>query len=114
MGFWHRLRSMFQGGGSASRFLDIYILNFRCKEPLATRIDLYNDLSPAEEGTGVYFVRKVLTTSGANRCFSANEIQLWLDRNRKIVNLEVEGGKWLTREEYEVELEAFQKRIQPN
>lgn len=103
---------MFQGGGSTNRFLDIYILNFRCNEPLASRIDLFNDLSPAEDGEAAFFVRKVLTTSGAERCFSANEIQLWLDRNRKVVNLEVEGGKWLTREEYEAELEAFQKRIQ--
>ncbi len=112
MSFWNRLRSLFAGGGSTTRYLDIYILNFRCQEPLASRIDLYNDLSPAEEGKAVFYVRKVLTTSGADRCFSANEIQLWLDRNRKVVNLEVEGGKWLTREEYEAALETFQQRIQ--
>ncbi len=115
MGFWQRMRALFQvrGGSTTRRYLDIYILNYRCNEPLASRIDLYNDLSPAEEGNAAFFVRKVLTTSGAGRCFSANEIQLWLDRNRKVVNMEVEGGKWLTYEEYQEELEAFQQRIQP-
>ena len=113
MGFWPRLRRLFApGGASPPRYLDVYILNFRCNEPLATQIDLYNDPSPADEGAeAAFFVRKLLSTSGLQRCFATNEIQIWLDRNRRVVNYEVEGGRWLDQEEYEKEMGRFRARM---
>lgn len=113
MGFWNRLRRLFAPGRAATnRYLDVYILNFRCNEPLATQIDLYNDPSPADEGAeAAFFVRKLLSTSGLQRCFATNEIQIWLDRNRRVVNYEVEGGRWLAPEEYAKEIGLFRARM---
>ena len=113
MGFWNRLRRLFAPGrAAANRYLDVYILNFRCNEPLATQIDLYNDPSPADEDAeAAFFVRKLLSTSGLQRCFATNEIQIWLDRNRRVVNYEVEGGRWLDPEEYEKEIGLFRARM---
>ena len=113
MGFWNRLRRLFAPGrAAANRYLDVYILNFRCNEPLATQIDLYNDPSPADEGAeAAFFVRKLLSTSGLQRCFATNEIQIWLDRNRRVVNYEVEGGRWLDPEEYEKAIGLFRARM---
>lgn len=103
---------MFSGGGPAKRFLSVYILNFRCNEPLSARIDLHNDLSSADDNPdATFFVRKVLSTSGVQRCFDSNEVQIWLDQRREIVNIEVSGGKWLSEEEYESALADFQRRI---
>lgn len=112
MGFWNRLRRLFAPGRAATnRYLDVYILNFRCNEPLATQIDLYNDPSPAEGTEAAFFVRKLLSTSGLRRCFATNEIQIWLDRNRRVVNYEVEGGRWLDPEEYAKEIGLFRARM---
>lgn len=113
MDFWNRLRRLFAPGRAATnRYLDVYILNFRCNEPLATQIDLYNDPSPADEGAeAAFFVRKLLSTSGLQRCFATNEIQIWLDRNRRVVNYEVEGGRWLDPEEYAKEIGLFRARM---
>lgn len=112
MGLWKRLAGLFAPGrGTSRRYLNVYILNFRCNEPLATQIDLYNDPSPTEDGgNAAFYIRKLLSTSGHQRCFATNEIQIWLDRRRQIVNYEVEGGKWLTAEEYEQEMIQFQAR----
>ena len=107
------LKSFFQPSSSASqRFLSVYILNFRCNEPISAQIDLYNDLSPAEEGRKdvTFFVRKVLSTSGTQRCYDSSEVQIWLDGRRRVVEYEVTGGKWLEAEAFDVESAKFQQR----
>ena len=114
MGFLAKLRSWLGGGGGSGRFLELYALNFRCREPLATRIDMYNDLSPVEEGSGVkgaaYYVRKVVSTSGDQRCFDSCEIQVWLNHRRQEVNREIAGGKFLSAEEYAAAHADFRQR----
>jgi hypothetical protein len=72
--------------------------------PIKGQIDLLNELSLAEEESG-YYVRKVLHTSGRNRCFAQVEVQLWLDDKKQVTRYEVQGGRWLTAEEYAAELE---------
>ncbi len=107
------IKSFFQPGSSANqRFLTVYILNFRCNEPISAQIDLYNDLSPAEEGRKdvTFFVRKVLSTSGTLRCYDSSEVQVWLDGRRRVVEYEVTGGKWLEAEAFEEEMAKFQQR----
>ena len=104
------LKRLFQGGPpSGSRFLDIHILSFRCNEPISAQIDLYNDLSSDEEGRdkAQYYVRKVLSTSGRQRCYDSCEVQVWLDGRRRVVEYEVTGGKWLEPLDYEAELARF-------
>lgn len=102
MGFFQRLASLFGGRPQAAnrRHLPIYVLSHRCREPIAAQVDLMNELSLAEEGGPPYFTRKVLHSSGRNRCFDQVEVQLWLDANKQVVSHEVTGGRWLTEEEY--------------
>lgn len=66
-----------------------------------------NSLSRADDGDAEFYTRKVLQGSGKNRCFAQVEVELWLDRGKNIVRHEVSGGRWLTAEEYEVELARF-------
>lgn len=100
MGFWENLLALFRGRPRSERYLPIYVLDHRCHEPLAGQIDLMNELSlDDEEGSG-YFVRKVLHTSGAGRCFGQVEVQVWLNPNKEIVRQVVQGGRWLTKDEY--------------
>jgi hypothetical protein len=107
MGFLSRLFGALFGRGPSggSRYLPIYALSHRCREAVAGQIDLMNEVSLDDESNGGYFVRKVLHTSGKNRCFAEVEIEAWLDGNKRLVRHEVHGGRWLTADEYAAELE---------
>ncbi len=107
MGFFSRIMAAFTGKAprGSDRYLPIYVLDHRCREPIAGQIDLLNELSLAEEEGGGYYVRKVLHTSGASRCFGQVEVQLWLDGKKQIKQHEVQGGRWLTAEEYTAEVD---------
>ncbi len=96
------------GGGGDNRFLPIYVLSRRCNEPIAGQLDLLNELSLTEDDADTtYYGRKVLHTSGENRCFDQVEVLLWLDRNKQLVRHEVQGGQWLDAATYETELARF-------
>lgn len=110
MSFFKRLINLFTGSGGGAdggRMLPIYVLNHRCKEPVAGIVDRHNELSIIEDGDYRYYVRKVLHTSGRDRCFGEVEVQLWFDGNRQLKEHEVQGGRWLNAEEYEQELARF-------
>jgi hypothetical protein len=62
-----------------------------------------NSAWPRKKDAG-YYVRKVLHTSGASRCFGQVEVQVWLDGKKQITRHEVQGGRWLTAEEYAAEM----------
>ena len=107
MGFFKRFAEMIGGGrGDEKRFLTVYVLTNRCREPIAVRVDLHNEVSRIEGDDG-YYVRKVIQTSGAKRCFDQVEVELWLDKNQRVTNREVQGGRWLEEEAYVAELERF-------
>lgn len=111
MNFFKQLAGLFSGrsGGSSHRYLPIYVLSRRCNEPIAGQVDLYNELSRGDEESGhAYYSRKGLHTSGVNRCFDQVEVHLYFDRNKQLVDHEVEGGRWLTVDEYEEELARFE------
>lgn len=109
MSFWERIASLFKGGGSSgNRLLDIYVLSRRCNEPIAGQVDLFNELSRTEEDGGdTFYTRKVLHTSGDTRCFDQVEVHLWFNRNKQLAHYDVEGGRWLEREEFDAELARF-------
>lgn len=108
MNFFKSLTSLFSGKRtSSSRYLTIYVLSRRCNEPIAGQIDLLNELSQPDEGDSAYYVRKVFRTSGQKRCFDQVEIELWLNKDKQVVEHEVQGGRWLEAEEYETELARF-------
>jgi hypothetical protein len=109
MSFLKRLASIFTGGGQGGdrRWLTIYVLSRRCNEPISAEVDLLNSLSQAEEDDATFYTRKVLQGTGAKRCFTQVEVELWFDSNRKLLRNEVHGGRWLTQEEYDAELARF-------
>ena len=101
MGFLQRLTSLFSSRPAADRrYLTIYVVSRRCREPIAAQVDLMNELSLEEEGGRAYFARKVLHSSGRNRCFDQVEVELRFDGNKQVVGHEVTGGRWLSEEEY--------------
>ncbi len=107
MGFFSRLVALFTGKAASGRerYLPIYVLAHRCREPIASQVDLHNELSLADAENAGYYVRKVLHTSGERRCFGQVEVQLWLDSQKQITTHEVQGGRWLSADEYAAEVE---------
>lgn len=111
MNFLQRLAAFFRGGGGpTNRYLTVYVLSRRCREPIAGQVDLLNELSLSDDDAYQYYARKVFHTSGANRCFGQVEVTLHFDGNKRVVEHDVQGGSWLTRDEYDAELAAFQAR----
>ncbi len=105
MGFFSKIIAAFTGKApsGSDRYLPLYVIDHRCHEPISGQVDMLNELSLAEEGG--YYVRKVLHTSGKSRCFGQVEVQLWLDSKKQITRHEVQGGRWLTAEEFAAEIE---------
>jgi len=105
MGFFDRLANLFSGGASKERMLPIYVYSRRCREAVAGTVDRMSELSQPDESDHSFYVRKVLHTSGRNRCFDQVEVQIWFDKNKQVAQHEVQGGDWLTEEEYLKEVE---------
>ena len=106
MGFFAKIMAAFSGKAptGSDRYLPVYALDHRRREPISGQVDLLNELSLAEEEGG-YYVRKVLHTAGKSRCFGQVEVQLWLDSKKQVTRHEVQGGRWLTAEEYAAEVD---------
>ncbi len=94
-------------GESTRRTLPVYVLSHRCQEPLKAEVDLLNALSLSDDPDAAYYARKVIEGSGARRCFTRVEVELWFDAQRRLLRHKVHGGRWLTAEEYAVERERF-------
>lgn len=110
MGIFKRLAGMITGGGGGGnegRYLTIYLLSNRCREPLIAQVDLFNEVSRADGEDGFY-IRKVIRTSGAKRCFDQVELELWLDKKHREIDAAVQGGRRLSEAEYAVELARFE------
>jgi hypothetical protein len=107
MGFFSKFLSSLQGKAptGSDRYLPIYVLSNRCHEPIVGQIDLMNEVSLDDEAKSGYFTRKVLHTSGKDRCFGQVEVEVWLDEKKRIVRYAVKGGQWLTPDEYRMELD---------
>ena len=78
----------------------VYVRCDRCGEVLATRINLQNDLSlDFDNGGKNYFVRKLIV--GSSGCFQRVEIMLTFDSKRNPKSREIQGGSFITRDEYQ-------------
>lgn len=65
----------------------------RCGELIEGRVDLDNDLSVEyEDGSDVYYARKVLIGDGGNHCYQQVEVGLKFDKNRSLLERRVESG----------------------
>lgn len=93
-----RLRSVFSSGPSprADEAVHIYVECGRCKSKVHVRLDKRHDLSQ-EEGGG-YFVRKEIMDS---RCFRLMTAEITFDGSYRIQRQEVQGGRFISRQEYE-------------
>jgi hypothetical protein len=91
MGFFKKLL----GGGPApikSSFYEFSVACNRCGEVIEGKVNLNNDLSMEDDGTG-YYVRKVVMGSG--HCFQSIEVELHFDADRKLIEKKAEGGKFI-------------------
>jgi hypothetical protein len=96
MGLFKRLRDVF-GGTEGSIQRSIYpfrVRCLRCKEIISGQVDLKNDLSVDYERNR-YVVRKLVSGSGANRCFQSIEVRLTFDMNKNLVDREIFGGEFV-------------------
>lgn len=104
MGFLKKLAGLF--GSPAQRpAANLYPLNVecsRCGEIIQGQVNLSNDLSAdfgaddAGESAGgptTYLCRKMLI--GKARCFQQIEVVLRFDANRKLIDRQISGGKFV-------------------
>lgn len=76
-------------------------------EIVQIRLDLRNDLSPDIENPNVYFSRKAIT---GPKTFARTEAHFFYDKDRKLVDAEVENGEVVGEEDYDAYLANFQDK----
>ncbi|MBM4464671.1 MAG: hypothetical protein FJ014_03740 [Chloroflexi bacterium] len=89
-------------GAEEGDALWVYVRCHRCGERIKTRVDLSYDLTPNYDDEGrvtSYFSRKVLI--GSRGCFAPIEVKLTFDAQRRVSSREINGGQFISREEYE-------------
>lgn len=94
MGFLEKLSGLFSPRKKPeARYYQFTVRCHRCGELITGRADLHNELSVdyGEDGKQEnYYVRKVLM--GEGYCFQRIEVELFFDKNRRLVNKEIQGG----------------------
>jgi hypothetical protein len=79
----------------------LYVQCDRCGEKIRTRVDLRNDLSVRYGKTDrdtTRFCRK--TVVGSGRCFQEIEVELTFDAHRQLIDRHIQGGNFISEEEY--------------
>ncbi len=112
MNFLKRLSSLFSTpAASPGRYFSVYVQCGRCGEKIHGRVDLNNDLSidygvvegpdgetTPPESEPKYFCRKGLI--GERRCYQTVEVELTFDKDRRLIDQKIKGGKFITEKEY--------------
>ncbi len=98
MGLLDKLSSLFSGkpGQPGDEAVHIYVECERCKSRVHVRLDKRHDLSQHESGG--YYVRKEIMDS---KCFRLMAAELTLDPSYRVQSQDIQGGRFLTKEEYE-------------
>lgn len=101
MDFFKRLRE--KGTASSEQDASAYLIYVKCNncgEMIRTRVDIRNDLSLVygNEGETSYFCRKYLM--GSKRCFQQIEVTLTFDEGRHLIDRQISGGEFKSKEEY--------------
>jgi hypothetical protein len=79
----------------------IYVRCGQCGERIRTRVSREHDLSAEFEGgdfPSAYYVHKEIVGS---RCFRRIKVDLSFDGRRQLSEQKIEGGTFITREEYD-------------
>jgi hypothetical protein len=109
------IRNLFGGSkGSTTQASDssdkdalwFYVECGKCGAPLAIRVDPRYDVSTDYE-TGSRYLRKEMMDS---TCFRLMYMEVKFDGGGKISEQTVQGGKFLTRDEYETARAAFEAK----
>lgn len=101
MDFLRRLFGARGRNGPADNALHLYVRCGRCGAPVQVRIHLYNDLAVEyddNENIAGYRLRKEIMDS---RCFRLIYADLAFDRNRHELSRVIEGGEFISQDEYE-------------
>jgi hypothetical protein len=84
------------------RALYLYVQCNKCGEKLRARVDMWNELTPEYEGSSEnassFQCRKVLV--GENRCYQPIELKLKFNKNHKLIDQQIVGGKFIDVEEF--------------
>ena len=88
------LKNLFSGTPAKpeKHFYSFNVKCNRCGEIIEGRVDLDNDLSLNDDGSG-YFARKMLM--GGNRCFQQIEVELMFDSTRQLQEKNIAGGEFV-------------------
>lgn len=91
-----KLSSLFATSARSGNLYPLAVQCNRCGEVIQTHVNLSNDLSveyAKDEKVAGYFCRKLLM--GKQRCFQHIEVTLTFDAHRKLIDRELEGGKFV-------------------
>ncbi|MCS6963049.1 hypothetical protein [Thermoflexus sp.] len=95
---WRRIRELL-GRGIPEPDPDaiwLYVQCGRCGAPVSVRADRRYDLNPHESGTGYVLIKEIMD----NRCFQLMRAEVHLDDHYRVVERTIEGGRFLSPEEY--------------
>lgn len=96
---WRRMRELL-GRGTPEGDPDaiwLYVQCGQCGAPVAVRADRRYDLNPDETGAGYVLIKEIMD----GRCFRLMRAEVHLDAHYRVVERSIEGGRFLSREEYE-------------
>jgi hypothetical protein len=84
------------------RIVYLYVQCNKCGEKLRARVDIWNELTPEYEGDSEnavsYHCRKVLV--GDKKCYQPIELNLKFDKNHKLIDKQISGGKYIEEAEF--------------
>jgi hypothetical protein len=84
------------------RAMYLYVQCNKCGEKLRARVDVWNELTPEYDGKSdnavSYHCRKVLV--GENKCYQPIELRLKFDKNHKLIEQTIMGGKYIDQAEF--------------
>jgi hypothetical protein len=101
VGLLQRLISNLWGSRRDENVLWLYVRCGRCEEAIRLRVDLLRDLEELYESqsdfpSGYALHKEVM----GQRCFKMMRVELTLDSRKRPLEQRIEGGRFITREEY--------------
>ncbi len=94
------LRRLFGSGQASDNALHLYIKCLRCGTPVHVRVNLQNDLMADYDDDGAEGYRLVKEVMD-DRCFRIMRAELEFDAQRNERSRQIEGGEFISQEEYE-------------